>query len=681
MLRLALADPSSGRERADLVDPFLALGDRGTFSRTLLGAVVGPQGTPVLEVAVKLQSDDYPLLSEGAGITNAHVERSWQREAQLVDRVPPVGSGLPVPVEVLSRRPGEPGVLPPTIFCKRREAFFASVCPECGGPLADVRDDRLLEERGLERREGSLARFVGCRACLADGREARLWTLMKDEGQGPDVGDQAHLFVSLGRLARREGRILPCQGCEHVPTCYPEDERASPEVLRCLTPVTFYESRALAFPLLHLRYDECAALIGGATVSEIVAQVGEPGRAAVLGRVAEALALQPAYLFGHDAAGKLGLEVLRLKLALFAQLCRATTMLHRHGREPHLGITPARAMAAIGEEPGGLPWLWRLAVRLVGLGNAFVRQPPVGTAADLPVPSFARPRLVDPVFAAPALREAPRADLPGTLTPRRISPLPDGRVVVEADVEADSIDLADVGEKDTIDLSVVQGRPPLSLVIVALPAGREERTLRVRSAPLSLDASARETLTQLIGQPLTRARLTIHPCLHVPADVHSLGMILLVSLLAHPGRPAAEVARAVDDVRERLALAARHRPQGDGGVLVEQAGRLLATDPFAKRNLFARPAEREEAAAAIPDDVWMDALLVGLRAVTTLRGLSVCRSPADFDPGHPEVKVEFLLQLVDGLIRRVDAALFGLPGRAREIRAAVARVAREFKVE
>jgi hypothetical protein len=77
----------------------------------------------------------------------------------------------------------------------------------------------------------------------------------------------------------------------------------------------------------------------------------------------------------------------------------------------------------------------------------------------------------------------------------------------------------------------------------------------------------------------------------------------------------------------------------------------------------------------------MDALLVGLRAVTTLRGLSVCRGPADFDPGHPEVKVEFLLQLVDGVIRRVDAALFGLPGRAREIRAAVARVAREFKVE
>src|SRR3990172_5425998 len=115
MLRLALADPSSGRERADLVDPFLALGDRGPFSRTRLGAVVGPQGTPVLEVAVKLQSDDYPLLSEGAGITNAHVERSWQHEAQLVDRVPPVGSGLPVPVEVLGRRPGEPGVLPPTI--------------------------------------------------------------------------------------------------------------------------------------------------------------------------------------------------------------------------------------------------------------------------------------------------------------------------------------------------------------------------------------------------------------------------------------------------------------------------------------------------------------------------------------------------------------------------------------
>jgi hypothetical protein len=45
------------------------------------------------------------------------------------------------------------------------------------------------------------------------------------------------------------------------------------------------------------------------------------------------------------------------------------------------------------------------------------------------------------------------------------------------------------------------------------------------------------------------------------------------------------------------------------------------------------------------------------------------------------VKTEFLLELVESLLRRVDAALLGLPGRGAEVRAALARIAREMKVE
>jgi hypothetical protein len=41
---------------------------------------------------------------------------------------------------------------------------------------------------------------------------------------------------------------------------------------------------------------------------------------------------------------------------------------------------------------------------------------------------------------------------------------------------------------------------------------------------------------------------------------------------------------------------------------------------------------------------------------------------------HPEVKVEYLLQLAEGMLRRIDATLFGLPGRTREVRAAIAQV-------
>jgi hypothetical protein len=74
-------------------------------------------------------------------------------------------------------------------------------------------------------------------------------------------------------------------------------------------------------------------------------------------------------------------------------------------------------------------------------------------------------------------------------------------------------------------------------------------------------------------------------------------------------------------------------------------------------------------------------LLTALRAVTTIPPFSICRGWSDFDPAHPEVKVEFLLQLVETLIARVEAALFGLPGRRRELRAAIARVRSQLNLE
>src|SRR4030095_8464764 len=271
------------------------------------------------------------------------------------------------------RRPGEPAVMPPRLYCTRRRAFFTAPCPTCGAPLTDVRDDRLLESLALPRRDRSLVRFLACRVC----GPARLWTLFREPDMAPSapVGDAQDLFRAFAPLAHRAGTALPCQGCEHVPTCYPE--AGAGEAQRLLTPVTFYESRAIALPFAHLRWDE-AMQVAGVAAPGVVAEraTTEPGRARELGRLAPRLAAQPAPLFAHDVAGKLGLEVLRVKLALFAQLCRTTAALHRYTRAPHLGLTPTRVLVTIDPDTSGLPWLWRLGVRLAGLGNARARGVP-----------------------------------------------------------------------------------------------------------------------------------------------------------------------------------------------------------------------------------------------------------------------------------------------------------------
>src|SRR4029453_13123458 len=118
-LRLVAAE-SSGVEPEALADPFVTLGDRGGLSRVLLAEVVGARDVPLLRVALKLQSDEYPFLPEGSGVgfTNDDVEASWTREVEALERCGPTGAGIPAPVEVLDRAPGEPAVLPPTLYCK-----------------------------------------------------------------------------------------------------------------------------------------------------------------------------------------------------------------------------------------------------------------------------------------------------------------------------------------------------------------------------------------------------------------------------------------------------------------------------------------------------------------------------------------------------------------------------------
>jgi len=127
-LALDLVDPPPGRSLVDLVDPFVTLG-RGTFSRTLLGALEGPRGKLVREVAITLQSDEYPLLSEEAAITCDAIDRGWSRKVALLEETAERTLRGPALVEVFGREAGEPALLPPTLFCKQRRAFFRSVCP------------------------------------------------------------------------------------------------------------------------------------------------------------------------------------------------------------------------------------------------------------------------------------------------------------------------------------------------------------------------------------------------------------------------------------------------------------------------------------------------------------------------------------------------------------------------
>src|ERR1051326_1686402 len=263
-LELVTVESGEGRSHEDFVDPFVSLGERSRFSRTLLARVAGPNGETVRELALKIQSDDYPV-AELPDWSNPDVDEQWREQYALWTEAAAVGAA-PTVVDVLPTAPdGGAPLLPPTLYCKKQRAFFTTPCPECGAPLATCRDGALLEQQGLPRYDRSLERFLYCPRCRDEGREARFYSMILADPtlrKRAPVGEQSDLYVALAHLARAGGP-LPCAGCANVPACYPTEPSAPSEALRLLTPLSFYDYRCLPLERLHLHYAEFSALLGG----------------------------------------------------------------------------------------------------------------------------------------------------------------------------------------------------------------------------------------------------------------------------------------------------------------------------------------------------------------------------------------------------------------------------------
>src|SRR5262249_25604704 len=150
------------------------------------------------------------------------------------------------------------------------------------------------------------------------------------------------------------------------------------------------------------------------------------------------------------------------------------------------------------------------------------------------------------------------------------------------------------GEKDVVEVAVVQARPALSLRLTATPVGVDREGVLLRSLPIALKGDERAAVDQLLGQPVARARFTLHPALHVPADLRALGMCLFALLLAGPKRPLSAVHAAVVDVTQQVARFVRNRSDGKAGRLTREVVGLLseggAEGPFSRVWLFADPA-------------------------------------------------------------------------------------------
>jgi hypothetical protein len=666
-LELVAAEPEAGRLSEDLVDPFVSLGNRGRFSRTLAARVAGPQGGTVRELALKIQSDDYPI-AELPGWSNPDVDAQWREQYVLWNQAA-AGGAAPALVDVLpTAADGGATLLPPTLYCKKRRAFFTTPCPQCGAALETCRDDALLDRHGLPTYARSLERFLHCPRCRDEGRKSKFYSMILTDptlrSRAP-VGEQSDLYVALARLAR-EGGPIPCAGCANVPACYPSDERAAGEVLRLLTPLSFYDYRCLPLERLHFHYDEFAARLGGRRDGADRAPSTGTRR---LRR----------YLFEDDPRGKLPLEILRLKLSLFTQLVTAVSTLHRSTGLPHLGLSPENVMVELQAAPTGLPQFYGFRTRLLGIGTA--RRRLAGSSpAELAVPLLEPPPVRDAAFAV-AIRPEAKSVHAGVFAPASTSAAPGDLLSVAGQLTSDAFDLRTLSPKDAVEVTIRQGRPlPLSLEFLANPTPDGPNRATLRSAPFRAEPALAQQLRSLIGQQPLRATFVVHPCLHAPYDLQSLGLMLFTTLVVNERQPTPVVVETARSLADGIAQFRRQHPDAQPEQVAEFASRQLrqaeAGGPFDPRQMFDRP-PAEGVGGLGP--FWHAALVFGLRALSQAPGFGFCRGQDDFDPAHPEGPADHLLAELQILGHNIDAELLGMQGKRQEIAEAIDGVREELR--
>ena len=229
------------------------------------------------------------------------------------------------------------------------------------------------------------------------------------------------------------------------------------------------------------------------------------------------------------------------------------------------------------------------------------------------------------------LRERLVGDLPVTVAVRGVQAAGRG-VVLEADLEVDRIDPAEVGDKDMLELSITQGRPPLALSALGTKDGGAGRTLRFRSVPVAVDAAMRTTLEQLVGQTLTRARL-VSASPQFAAQVQSV----IRAVLCRP-RNAEMVAGDVVEMRKAIAS---EKGDSDRWNLKYAAGGLIDIEFIAQYLQLIHAAEAPEILDAATARV-LEKPLTGVVSVPAENGWQTLTMPllADIKSFWPDILAE-----------------------------------------
>ena len=699
-------------------DPFVRLNDSGRFSTVLLGRVAAAAGTTVRLVVFKIQRNSYRLAQPSGltRVTNADIDDLWARKRNHL--LPGGSSGIVAPLDL-----GESFAHQrPITFCRESGRYFHPLCPQCAELLEDCRDDALLRGNGLPAYSESALRYLHCRRCASSGGTLTVYTYSladAEEHPGPStvIRRREDLYRDMEALRRpdlppevraRVERLYPCLKCSHrspppAPAGPPKSLEGSPGQISmqgppedgALVPLSYHEFHAIALEPLELHYDELVDLLGGASWKDVraraVEQAGASGREHLLAPLDAALGSPFQWLHEHDTTGLFPLEVLRLKLIAFTQLCRALRDYHARFRKPHLDLGPRSVMAAVPPPGTDLPARWHFQVKIIDPGSAFALEAPgeSGLDGEALVPIVDAP----PEYVSPAVKQGSlaREEL-FQLTVRALRP---AGSLFDLEVEAVSPKrrIADYRPGD-----VVRVRPASQAGWLEGAAmwGRVERPL-AEGLSLTLRTPQGASPTASFRTPASfEANVAFYKRFDIPCDLHALGMLLFRAILVNDGQDSFAVEEAVRRalVKVNDAIAAR----GTQTDRLKISGHLqwqmdVERAVFGRQSiLYARKAREGKSAEdagkeptpteprpqnRIPPRLWSELVLLGFRLVSVIPGFSYLGGIGEETRGRSELIVDQVLRDLDVLSARVHVELFSRDARNVEI----ARACRELVAE
>lgn len=389
---------------------------------------------------------------------------------------------------------------------------------------------------------------------------------------------------------------------------------------------------------------------------ELTTQAKTPG-------VADHLSEGGLFLGTQGKHGRL-VESFHLRLRALADAVAAVRAMTQDGQRPLLNVSGDSFCVRLGEPARGLPYLWTARVTLTDPGDAVML--PV-QAADAKYFVHGRARGAS-VYRAESATRATQGR--GTVRIREVLTERAEDLVLEGTLASDERVGATKNDLVWLRLNLKSGRLDVYAradAKAAMAAGE----FRFRTLPQKIGADAAESLRAATGVPLAETPFEVIPSVSSPADLYSLGVLAVRTLLTDPRTP---LPVALD---ETLSLARQLAAEHDAGTpLHERIRRLFDKDgrwgvSLGPQRLAHEDLKPGAAFDLVPADLWWRTLAAIVRMFPGMGPDSRCANLGDARPGGLHAVYDGVIEDLDALLRRTRSLIVIDWSYNREVHAVV----------